>query len=120
MRGPGDATSAHPRKCRQFRTSLSPVSLEGRLSAMLGIMEPIDRRRHDDTWALFPFEHPSAYWLRAGEYGMLCLRCSSKESSLAETGDFERFVEKHLACPLGFGLRAPRAAAVHEADPLFA
>lgn len=73
------------------------------------------RKSFDRTWSLYPFEHPSAYWLRAGAWGMVCTRCGSQEPAGAD--DFAPFVEQHLACPLGCGLRAPR---VEQQDPLFA
>jgi len=79
------------------------------------------RKNYDRTWSLYPFEHPSAYWLRAGAWGMICTRCGAQEPACAE--DFAPFVEQHLGCKLGHGLRVStqrEQARDLDTDPLFA
>lgn len=81
--------------------------------------EPLDRERYDRTWAVYPYEHPAAYWLRAGAHGMICTRCGKSEpASVSDEGAVE-FADQHLACPLGFGMRVPRPSA-RPSDPMFA
>jgi hypothetical protein len=82
------------------------------------MVDPVSRERFDRTWALYPFEHPAAYWLRSNGETILCLRCSSRMEPVALGEDpapvAQAFTDKHLSCPLGFGLRGPRPS-----DPLF-
>ena len=87
------------------------------------IMDPVRRKQHDKTWALYPFEHPAAFWLRSNGETILCLRCSGRMDPVSLGEDPEpvaqAFTSKHLACPEGFGFEkaAPKA---RPADPLFA
>lgn len=74
------------------------------------------RKNYDTTWSLYPFEHPSAYWLRGGPYGIVCTRCGATDTDLDH--DFAPFVEQHLACPLGHGHKGERTRAPE--DPIFA
>lgn len=85
------------------------------------MVNPVTRERHDATWALYPYEHPAAYWLRAGAEGIVCLRCGGTSPATLDEADHEAFAAVHLACPLGFGLRdsKPRVRRARPADPLF-
>lgn len=80
------------------------------------LADPESRKRYDDQWQLYPYEHPNAYWLRGGQFGLVCTRCGESMSAHADVDDFASFVAKHLACPLGHGLDS-RGGEVH--DPLF-
>jgi hypothetical protein len=86
-------------------------------------VDALTRERFDRTWSLYPYEHPTAYWLRSDGRVILCLRCSSRmEPRLDEdpTEQAEAFTSKHLSCPEGFGLRGSAPRAAHRSDPLFA
>jgi hypothetical protein len=85
------------------------------------LTDPETREHYDETWKLYPFEHPQAYWLRAtdGESpspAIICTRCST---GLAAAGKGEHewaaFVAAHLKCVLGHGLDGRGKAK----DPLF-
>ncbi len=85
-------------------------------------MDPVTRERYDRTWAFFPWEHPSAHWLRSDGEIIVCLRCSSRTAPPALGDDpavaAQAFVDQHVLCPEGFGLRGSKP--VPRRDPLFA
>jgi hypothetical protein len=75
------------------------------------------------TAEFYPWAHPSAPWLRSNGEVILCTRCSARSIPPALDEDpaipAQAFADQHLACPLGFGLRAPRPSA-RPLDPIFA
>jgi len=70
------------------------------------------RKNYDRTWSLYPFEHPSAYWLRGGDYGLVCTRCGATEPATVEDEGAVAFVDQHLKCKLGHGVRNAPVSAI--------
>ena len=86
--------------------------------------EPVNRKAYDDLHCMYPWEHPSAYWLRASvESGqILCTRCglSIYQSEVAVLrASYPAFVELHMKCELGgfYGKDTHRGVLV--VDPIF-
>jgi hypothetical protein len=87
------------------------------------LTDPRVRDDYDTTWALYPWEHPAGYWLRASDSQAICTRCGARMWDGTPPTDFdqialdlETFVDTHLRCPLGYGLGE---GAVAPFDPLF-
>lgn len=74
------------------------------------------QERIDETWALFPYQHPGAMWLRSNGSIIVCTICSSRftpDLAAAFEDAASAFCETHSECPEGYGI-------TKDADPLFA
>lgn len=83
------------------------------------LTDPESRKRYDERWATYGWEHPQAYWIRGGEAGVICTRCGVQVGPESTKELLESFVGKHLECPLGHGFDS-RGTLGEVEDPLFA
>lgn len=71
------------------------------------------REGYDRQWGMYPYEHPSFYWLRSDARVIICTRCSARFTpALGEDPESgaEGFSAKHASCALGKGFERIKLA----------